>query len=46
MQCLTMQQCFYRGEGISLNKEESIKYFKMAADEGNPNAMFNYAVIL
>ena len=36
----------YRGEGIKMNKEEAAKYFKMAADEGDINAITGYAILL
>lgn len=35
----------YDGDGISMDRYEAAQYFKMAADEGNINAMFKYALI-
>ena len=34
------------GDGISMNKKEAARYFKMAADKGQENAILNYATIL
>ena len=34
------------GEGIPVDYKESIKYYKMAIDKGNSDAMYNYAVML
>lgn len=36
----------YKGEKIPANKEESIRYLKMAIDLGNSDAMCEYAKIL
>lgn len=35
-----------RGEGISKNKLEAVKYYKIAADNGSLNASYNYAMML
>ena len=29
-----------------MNKKEAAKYYKMAADKGNDDGMFNYALML
>ena len=34
------------GLGLQTDKEEAARYYKMAADEGNANAMFIYACML
>ncbi len=34
------------GDMITINYEEAIKYYKMAIEKGNPNAMNNYAYML
>lgn len=31
--------------GVSINKKESVAYFKMAIEKENPSAMNNYATI-
>lgn len=36
----------YKGECVKANKEEAFKYYKMAINNGNDNAIFNYAVML
>lgn len=35
-----------KGIGVSVNKEESAKYYKMAADQGKKEAMLIYADVL
>ena len=32
--------------GVSVNKKEAARYFKIAADKGSDRAMFNYSTIL
>ena len=34
------------GQGVEVNYEEAIKYYKMAIDKGVPYAMNNYAMLL
>ena len=34
------------GEGVAVNKQEAIRLYKMAINEGDPAAMFNYALAL
>ena len=37
---------YNREQGIPINKEESARLFKISADLGNVNSMFNFAFIL
>lgn len=36
----------YNGDFVSANKEKTIEFYKMAADQGDFNSIFNYALIL
>ena len=36
----------YAGDGIETNKKEAARYYKLAADKGNIDAMVNYAFML
>ncbi|KAK8847196.1 hypothetical protein M9Y10_019779 [Tritrichomonas musculus] len=36
----------YNGDYVKINKEESLHYYKMAADKGNVSAMLNYASMI
>ena len=33
-----------KGEGVPIDKKESLRYLKMAVDAGNPEAMYKYAL--
>ena len=43
---ITYATMLYKGDGIAVNKKEAVRYYKMAADKGNENAMFIYAAML
>jgi TPR repeat protein len=32
--------CLWKGEGVAINSIEALKYLKMAANQGNPAAMY------
>lgn len=35
-----------RGDGITMNKKEEIKYYKIAIEKGDSSAMVNYIMML
>ena len=39
-------QIIFHGDGVPVNKNESIKYYKKADDEDHVEAMFKYALII
>ncbi|CAG8497009.1 36583_t:CDS:2 [Gigaspora margarita] len=38
--------CLWNGQGVDKNHTKAVEYFKKAAQNGNPYAMYNYGMIL